>query len=64
MSTRPGDLLIHVDKMNPCKSCLNKFVTPPCDALGSCAVEGANVGSLFKDVTMDEDNISLIIEKA
>jgi hypothetical protein len=50
--------------MNPCKSCLKKFVTPPCDALGSCAFEGANVGLLFKDATMNEDNISLTIEKA
>jgi hypothetical protein len=50
--------------MNPCKSCLKKFVTPPCDALGSCAFEGANVGLLFKEATMNEDNISLTIEKA
>ncbi len=63
MSTPLGDLLIYVDKMNPCKSCLNKFVAPPCDALGSCAFEGANVGSLFKDATMDEDTLS-DIEKA
>jgi hypothetical protein len=64
ISSPRGDLSKHVAKMNPCKSCLKKFMTPPCDALGSCAFEGANVGSFFEDATMDEDNLPLTIEKA
>ena len=58
MSTLQDDLSKHVDEMNPCKSCLKKFVSPPCDALGSCAFEGANIGSLFENAALDEDTLS------